>query len=80
MLAFIREAADDTVAVFKQGYNRDLHIDLDSLMDSVILESSDKLEARAIADVSKARITMPAKISLQYLAVFCPVEDGSPGL
>ena len=80
VFAFVGETADDAVAVFEQRHDRDLHIDLDALMDAVVLKRADQFETGAVADVSETWITMAAEISLEYLAVFCPVENGSPGL
>ena len=48
-------------------------------MDAVVLQRSDQFQSGAVADVRKPRIPVTAKISLQYLAVFCAVENRSPG-
>ena len=49
------------------------------LMDAVILERADHLEAGAIADVREARIAVAAEVALQDAAVFGAVEQGAPG-
>ena len=55
-------------------------MDVNSLMDAMILERADQFEPGSVADVSKPRITMAAKITLKDLAVLSPIEDSSPRL
>ena len=45
----------------------------------MVLQRADHLQARAIADMRQARITMSAEISLKNPAVFCAVKHGAPG-
>ena len=57
-----------------------LHVDVDALVDAVILQRADHLEAGAIADVRQARIAVAAEVALQDAAVLGAVEDRAPGL
>src|SRR5688572_1616998 len=58
MFAFVRETSDNAVAVLEQRDHRDLHVNVDTLMDAVVLKRADQFETRAVADVSKTRVTM----------------------
>ena len=52
---------------------------IDALMNAVILQGSDHLQAGAIADVRKARIFMAAEVSLQNPAILGAIENRAPG-
>ncbi len=56
-----------------------LHVDVDALVDAVILQRADHLEAGAVADVREARIAMAAEIALQDAAVLGAIEQRAPG-
>ena len=56
-----------------------LHVNVDALMNAVILQGADHLQAGAIADMREPRIFVPAKISLQDAPVFCAIEHRAPG-
>ena len=66
------------VAVFQQGEDGVLHVDIDALMNAVILQRSDHLQPGAIADVGEPRIFMTAKISLQNPAILRAIENRAP--
>src|SRR5262249_54118921 len=55
-LALVRERARYAIAVLQQTRHRALHVHVDALMNSVILQRPDHLEAGAIADVRETRI------------------------
>src|SRR5262249_293359 len=55
-----------------------LHVDMNSLMNTVILQCADHLQPRSIADVSEPRITMSTEISLENASVFCAIEHCAP--
>ncbi len=57
-----------------------LHVKIDALVDAVILQGADHLQAGAVAHVRQARITVPAEIALQNLAVFGAIEQRAPSL
>ena len=57
-----------------------LHVDLDALVDAVVLQRADHLEAGAVADVGEARVAVAAEVALQDAAVLRAVEDRAPGL
>ena len=64
-LALVAERADDAVAVLEQPDDRALHVHVDPLVDAVILQRADHLEAGAVADVGEARIAVAAEVALQ---------------
>ena len=49
--AFVTKCSDHAVAIFQEGKNGVLHIDIDALVHAVILQSPNHLQARAIAHV-----------------------------
>ena len=49
------------------------------VMDAVVLQRADHLQAGAIAHMREARIAMAAEIPLQNLAVFGAIENRAPG-
>ena len=53
---------------------------VDAVMDRVILQRADQLEAGAIADVRQARIAMAAEVALEDAAVRRAIEDRAPAL
>ena len=54
-------------------------MNIDALMDAVILQGADHLEARAVAHVRQPRIAMAAEIALQNAAVLGAIEHRAPG-
>ena len=56
-----------------------LHVHIDSLVNAVILQRTDHLQTRSIADMSEPRISVAAEISLQNPAILCAVEQRTPG-
>ena len=79
-LAIVAKCSANSRSILEQREDADLHVHIDSPMDSVILQSADHFQAGAIADVREARIFMAAKISLQNPAILCAVENRPPGL
>ena len=77
-LAVVAERAGDAAAVLEQRDDRALHVDVDALMDAVVLQRADHLEAGAVADVREARIAVAAEVALQDAAVLRAVEDARP--
>ncbi len=60
--------------------DRALHVHVDALVDAVVLQRADHLEAGAVADVRQPRIRVAAEVALQDPAVRGAVEDRAPGL
>ena len=79
-LAVVAERAGDAVAVLEQLDDRVLHVDVDALVDAVVLQRADHLQAGAIADVGEPRVAVAAEVALQDAAVLGAVEDRAPGL
>ena len=67
--AIVGKRADDPVAVFEQSHDRALHVHVDALMDAVILQRSNHLQAGAVADVGQPRILVPAEVALKDASV-----------
>ena len=53
---------------------------VDALVDAVILQRADHLQAGAVADVRQARIAVAAEVALEDPAVLGAVEHRAPGL
>ena len=79
-LALVSERADDAVAVLEQRDDRALHVHVDALMDAVILERADHLQAGAVADVGQPRIAVAAEVALEDASVLRAIEHRAPGL
>src|SRR5260221_11287110 len=65
-------------AIFEQRQHRVLDMRIDALMDAVILQSANHLQASAITDVGQTRIFVPAEIPLENAAILRSVEHCSP--
>ena len=66
------------IAVLQQLERRALHVEVDALVDAVILQRADQLEAGAIADVREPRIAMAAEVALRDQAFLRAIEDRAP--
>ena len=77
-LAIISERTDDALTVLQQRQDANLHVHVDSLMDSVILQRANYLQAGAVTHVRKPGIFVATEISLQNPAIVCPIEDRAP--
>ena len=73
-LAVVTQRACNPVSILEQGNDCVLHMHLNTLVDSVVLQRADHFEAGAIAYVGQARVSMTAEIPLQNPAVFCAIE------
>ncbi len=78
-LAFVTESSGHAAATFEQRDDGAFHMHIDALMDAVILEGADHLEAGAIADVGQAGIFVSAEIALEDAAVLSAIEHRTPG-
>src|ERR1051325_1688181 len=77
-LAVVTKSTHDAVALFEQRKNRPLHVNIDSLMNTVVLQRPDHLQTGSVADMSQPRITVAAEISLQDAPVLRAIENGAP--
>jgi hypothetical protein len=77
-LPLVAEGPDHAAALGEQAEDRRLHVDVDALVDAVVLERSDHLEAGAVADMGQTRILVPAEVPLEDLAVARSIEHGAP--
>ena len=79
-LAFVSKGANHAVAVLQQRKNRVLHVHVDALVNTMILQRTDHLQTRTITHVRKPRIFVATEMSLQNSAVFGAIENGAPRL
>jgi hypothetical protein len=80
LLAIVAERAGDPPGVDEQLDDRVLHVDLEPLVDAVVLQGPDHLEARSIADVGEPRVAVAAEVALEDAPVLGAIEDRAPGL
>src|SRR5262249_39713049 len=78
-LAIITKRARDPLAIPEQGDDGGFHVDLDSLVDSMVLQRADHFPARGVAHVGESGVAVAPKIPLQYTAITGAVEQRSPG-
>src|ERR1700686_899190 len=64
-LTLVAKRADDAPALFQQGEDCVLHINLDALMNAVILQRANHFQTRAIANMRETRVSVAAEIPLQ---------------
>ena len=74
----VAEGTGDAFAVFEELDDRALHEDVDALVDRVLLERPNHLEAGAISDVREAGVAVTAEVALEDAPVGGAVEDGAP--
>ena len=79
-LPVVGDDAGDAPGVEQQRHDGVLHQHRRALVDRVILQRADQLEAGAIADVRETRIAMAAEVALQDAAVRRAIEDGAVAL
>ena len=79
-LAVVGKRADDALAILEQRDDGPFHVNGDALVDAVVLQRANHLQAGAVADVRQARIAMAAEIALQNLAVFGAIKHRAPSL
>ncbi len=60
--------------------DRTLHVDLHALVDGMVLQGANHLQAGTVANVRQAWIAMPTKVALQDAPVFRAVEQRTPFL
>src|SRR6266404_4038827 len=78
-LSVITKCSDHTVAFLQQRQDRVLHVNINALVNSVVLERANHLQPSAITHMRQAGILVPAEIALQNAPVRCPVKERSPG-
>ena len=64
LLAIVSECSSNAARIDQKTEHRAFHVDFHSLMDAVVLKRSYHLQASAIADVRKPRISMAAEVAL----------------
>ena len=79
-LAVVGQHAGRAPVVEEQLDDRVLHVHGHALVDGVILQRANQLEAGAIADVREPRIAVTAEVALVDAAVRRAIEDRAPAL
>jgi len=77
-LAPVGKGAGDAATVGQQARDRAFHVDIDALLDAAILQSSNHLEASAVADMAETLEGVAAEGALKNVALFGAVEEGAP--
>src|SRR6185369_17372926 len=77
-LAIVCKRSCNTITIFEQTDNGILLIDFNTLMNTMILQCTDHLQACAITHMREARIFMPTEIALKNSSVWCSVEHSTP--
>ena len=80
LFAVVPERSCDAIAVFEEREDRELHEDIDPLVDPMVLEGSNHLEPRAVPNVGEARVLVPSKVPLEDAPVLSPVKERAPRL
>ncbi len=79
-LPIVAEGAGDPLAILEQSQDGALHVHIDALMDAVILEGPDHLEAGTVSHVRQPGILVAAEIPLEDAAIRGAVEQRAPRL
>src|SRR5947199_261270 len=77
-LAPIRKRPGNAAAIHQESRDRAFHVNVDSLLDTAILQRANHFEARAVAYVTEALEGVAAKGALKNVAAFGAVEQGAP--
>ena len=80
LLAVVCQRTHHAFPVLEECDHGTLHVDVHSLVDTVVLQGPDHLQSGAVSHVRKPRVCVPAEIALQNSAVVGAVEQGSPRL
>ncbi len=64
----------------EEPLDRALHVNVDPLVDGVLLQGADHLQAGAVAHVGEARVAMAAEVPLENESLLGAVEQGAPFL
>ena len=77
-LAPVAERARDLAAVGQQPLERALHVHVDPLVDGVLLQRADHLEAGAVTHVREPRVAVTAEVALEDEPVLRAIEERAP--
>ena len=79
-LPVVAQGARHPVAILQEGGDGDLHVDVQALVDAMVLEGADHLQAGTVPHVGQPRVGVAAEVPLQDLPVGGPVHEGAPRL
>ena len=79
-LAVVAQRARDAPAAGEQAEHGALHVHVHALVDAVVLQRPDHLQAGAVAHVGQPGILVPAEVALEDAAVGGAVEQRAPRL
>ena len=80
LLAVVAEGARDSAGIHQQAQDSTFHVHFHALMNAVVLQGANHLEAGAVADMREPGISMAAEVALQNASVLCAIEQRPPGL
>jgi hypothetical protein len=78
-LAVVPQRAGDASVGREQPEDRALHVHVDALVNAVVLERTDHLQAGAVSHVGQPGILVAAEVALKDAAIRRAVEQGAPG-
>jgi hypothetical protein len=78
LLAIVSECSGNAPRVEKKTQHSTFHVNVHSLMDAVVLKRPYHLQASAISDVRKTRVSMPTEVALQNSTVLSAIEQCAP--
>ena len=78
-LAIVAKCSRDAIAILQQCDDRVFHEHVETEMYAVVLQRTDHLQSRPIANMRQPGIAMSAKIALQNAAIARAIEQGTPG-
>ena len=79
-LAVVRQRSGCAAILGEDAEDGALHVHVDALVDAVVLEGADHLQAGPISHVSQAGILVTPEVALENPAIGGPVEERSPRL
>src|SRR5215831_3365379 len=77
-LAVISKRTRDALTVFEQPDDCVFHENVQTEMDSMVLQCADHLQARSVTDMRQPRIPMTPEITLQDPPIVRTIEKGTP--
>src|SRR5882724_9642300 len=77
-LAPVGEGAGNAATVGQQARDGALHVNVNALLDAAVLQRSNDLEARAVANVAEAFESVAAESPLENVAGFGAIEERAP--
>ena len=78
VVTVVCETSGDAPVGLEQPAHSELHEHVHTHVDTLLLQGTNQLEARGIADVGQPRVGVAAEVALAGQSLRRPVEDGAP--